>query len=180
MEIRTNTARLLKAPADDPGAAAGLPLTGTAPPAKRSGNCRLQELALRFGVRHVRFTDTRPRYEMDDTISGHRPGPQQVHPLRRLRPGVRGDAGHGHPELRPPGQRPGGDARPLTASWTRPNCVSCGQCAAACPTGAITILTTRSARAWRGPPRPEEAGGGPDRPGRPGGGGRGLRPGRPA
>ena len=33
----------------------------------KSGNCRLQELAQRFGVRHIRFPDTRPRYEMDYT-----------------------------------------------------------------------------------------------------------------
>ncbi len=43
-------------------------------------------------------------------LSCHRPGPQQVHPLRRLCPGVRGDAGHGHFELCPPGQRFAGDA----------------------------------------------------------------------
>ena len=33
----------------------------------KSGACRLQELAQRFGVRHIRFPDTRPRYEMDYT-----------------------------------------------------------------------------------------------------------------
>ena len=55
----------LEAPADDPGADALLPLTGTAPPARKAASCRLQELALRFGVRHVRFADTRPHYEID-------------------------------------------------------------------------------------------------------------------
>lgn len=39
----------------------------------KSGNCRLQALAQRFGVSRVRFPDTRERYEQDNTslaISG--------------------------------------------------------------------------------------------------------------
>ena len=36
---------------------------------------------------------------------------QQVHSLRRLRPGVRGAPGPGHPELCPSRQRAAGDAR---------------------------------------------------------------------
>ena len=36
-------------------------------PCNKSGNCRLQELAQRFGVRHIRFPNTRPQYEKDNT-----------------------------------------------------------------------------------------------------------------
>ena len=66
MRIRTNTARLLK------HRRMILELLLSAhckdcTTCEKSGDCRLQELALRFGVRHVRFEDTRPTYEKDSS-----------------------------------------------------------------------------------------------------------------
>ena len=108
LEIRTNTARLLR----HRRMILELMLAShdcSCTTCAKSGNCRLQALAQRFGVSRVRFPDTRERYEQDNT--SHFPGPQQVHSLRRLRPGVRGAPGPGHPELCPSRQRAAGDAR---------------------------------------------------------------------
>ena len=41
-----------------------------------------------------------------------------------------------------------GDARPLTGRLNETDCIGCGQCAAVCPTGAITIYN-EIGRAWR-------------------------------
>ena len=59
MVIRTNTARLLK----HRTVILELMLSShcrDCTTCEKNGSCRLQELALRFGVRHVRFQDTRP------------------------------------------------------------------------------------------------------------------------
>ena len=66
MEIRTNTAKLLK----HRRMILELMLSShcrDCTTCEKSGNCRLQELAQRFGVRHIRFSDTRPRREKDYT-----------------------------------------------------------------------------------------------------------------
>ena len=66
MVIRTNTARLLK----HRRMILELMLSShcrDCTTCEKSGSCRLQELALRFGVRHVRFQDTRPHYELDES-----------------------------------------------------------------------------------------------------------------
>ena len=66
MEIRTNTARLLRHRRmilELLLAAHDCSCTTCA----KSGNCRLQELAQRFGVRHIRFPNNKPRYEKDYT-----------------------------------------------------------------------------------------------------------------
>ena len=33
----------------------------------KSGKCHLQDLAQQFGIRHIRFPDTRPTYEVDNS-----------------------------------------------------------------------------------------------------------------
>ena len=66
MVIRTNTAKLLK----HRRMILELMLSShcrDCTTCEKSGSCRLQELALRFGVRHVRFQDTRPHYELDES-----------------------------------------------------------------------------------------------------------------
>ena len=66
MEIRTNTARLLRHRRmilELLLAAHDCSCTTCA----KSGNCRLQELALRFGVTNIPFEDTRPHYALDET-----------------------------------------------------------------------------------------------------------------
>ena len=69
MVIRTNTAKLLK----HRRMILELMLSShcrDCTTCEKSGSCRLQELALRFGVRHVRFQDTRPHYETGRVLSG--------------------------------------------------------------------------------------------------------------
>ena len=107
MVIRTNTARLLK----HRRMILELLLAShncSCTTCEKSGDCRLQELAMRFGVRRVRFVDSREESQLDDSSPAVVRDPSKVHPVRRLCAGVRGDAGHEHPELRQPGQRPGG------------------------------------------------------------------------
>ena len=65
MEIRTNTARLLR----HRRMILELMLAShdcSCTTCAKSGNCRLQALAQRFGVSRVRFPDTRERYEQDN------------------------------------------------------------------------------------------------------------------
>ena len=66
LEIRTNTARLLR----HRRMILELMLAShdcSCTTCAKSGNCRLQALAQRFGVSRVRFPDTRERYEQDNT-----------------------------------------------------------------------------------------------------------------
>ena len=66
MKIRTNTARLLR----HRRMILELMLAShcrDCTVCEKNGVCRLQELALRFGVRRVRFPDTRPHYELGDS-----------------------------------------------------------------------------------------------------------------
>ena len=66
LEIRTNTARLLR----HRRMILELMLAShdcSCTTCAKSGNCRLQALAQRFGISRVRFPDTRERYEQDNT-----------------------------------------------------------------------------------------------------------------
>ena len=76
---------------------------------EKSSACELRRLALRFGVRRVRFEDTREHLPLDTSSLG-RARPEQVHPLRRLRAHVRGDPGHEHHRLHAPQRRPARNA----------------------------------------------------------------------
>ena len=101
LSIRTNTARLLK----HRRMILELLLAShncSCTTCEKSGDCRLQELAMRFGVRRVRFGDSREESTLDDSQPRCGPGPQQVYPVRRLRAHVRGDHRHGHHRLCPP------------------------------------------------------------------------------
>ena len=138
----------------------------------KSGNCRLQELAQRFGVRHIRFPDTRPAMRWTTPAT-----PSSVTPTSASSAAIAS-----------------GSARRsrARASWTLPaggselqvmpafdkklsetKCVSCGQCAAVCTTGAITV-NDQIGTAWKAIHDPPKAGGGADRPCRPGGHRRGI------
>ena len=75
----------------------------------KSGQCHLQSLAQQFGVRRIRFDDTREHYETDSSSPAI--VREQVHPLRRLRSRVRGDAGYEYYRLCLPRLPAAGHAR---------------------------------------------------------------------
>ena len=146
LRIRTNTARLLKyrrmilelmlsAHCRDCTAC------------EKNRSCRLQEMAVRFGIHHVHFQDTREHIPQDQSSPA-----VQVDYNKCI---LCGDCVRvckevqGMDILHFAGRGPGlhieaGDNQQLAST----NCVSCGQCAAVCTTGAITVKN-QIGQAWR-------------------------------
>ena len=105
---------------------------------EKSGNCRLQELAHQFGVRRVRFTDTRERMEIDESSHAIIRDPNKCI--------LCGDCVRVCEEMQGMSiiDFVGRGARMNVApaferKLSQTKCVSCGQCAAVCTTGAITV-----------------------------------------
>lgn len=146
LEIRTNTARLLR----HRRMILELMLAShdcSCTTCAKSGNCRLQALAQRFGVSRVRFPDTRERYEQDNTSLAIFRDPNKCI--------LCGDCVRVCEELQGQGilnyAHRGSELQVMPAfdkKLDQTKCVGCGQCAAVCTTGAITVKT-RSARPGR-------------------------------
>ncbi len=137
LEIRTNSARLLKYKKT----IIELLLAShqcECTTCGKSGSCRLQTLAYRYGVRDVRFEDTREHISVDLSSPAIVRNPNKcilcgdcVRVCSELQGmGILDFANRGS-EVR---VRPAFDT-PLAKT----KCVSCGQCAAVCPTNAIQI-----------------------------------------
>ena len=137
MRIRTNTAKLLK----HRRMILELLLAShcrDCTTCEKSGSCRLQDLALRFGVRRVRFENTRPNYEKDCSSAAIVRDPNKCI--------LCGDCVRTCDEMQGMGilnfAYRGSDLQVMPAfnmALANTKCISCGQCAAACPTGAITV-----------------------------------------
>ena len=105
---------------------------------EKRANCQLQELAARFGVDKVRFET----YSMDETIDTSSPAIIR-HPDKCI---LCGDCVRMCDEIQNVGAIDfvnRGSKMNVEAAFNMPlaesNCVNCGQCAAGCPTAAITI-----------------------------------------
>ena len=146
MRIRTNTSRLLKYRR----MTLELMLAShcrDCTACEKNRSCRLQEMAVRFGIHHVHFKDTREHVPMDFS------SPAVTFDLNKCI--LCGDCVRvckevqGMSILHFAGRGPGlhieaGDDQPISTT----HCVSCGQCAAVCTTGAITVKN-QIGEAWR-------------------------------
>ena len=146
MRIRTNTSRLLKY------RRMTLELMLSAhcrdcTTCEKNRACRLQEMAVRFGIHHVRFNDTREHIPEDHSSPAVAVNYNKCilcGDCVRVCQEVQG-MGILHFAGRGPGLHiEAGSDQPLAAT----HCVSCGQCAAVCTTGAITIKNDIG-EAWR-------------------------------
>lgn len=153
LRIRTNTARLLK----HRRMILELLLAShncACTTCEKSGECRLQELSMRFGVRKVRFGDSREESCLDDS------SPAVVRdPSKCI---LCGDC------VRVCGESVGMDIIDFVRrgynmrvgpafgrKLSETHCISCGQCSAVCPTGAITVYN-QIGRAWRAIHNPQK------------------------
>lgn len=105
---------------------------------EQNGDCKLQDMAKQFGIRRVRFDDTRETMETDTSSRSIVRDPNKCI--------LCGDCVRVCDEIQGMGildfVHRGSNLRVMPAfnrKMSETKCVSCGQCAAVCPTGAITI-----------------------------------------
>ena len=135
LSIRTNTARLLK----HRRMILELLLAShncSCTTCEKSGDCRLQELAMRFGVRRVRFGDSREESQLDDSSPAVVRDPSKCILCgdcvrvcgETIGMGIIDFAQRGYNMRVSPA---------FNRTLSETHCISCGQCSAVCPTGAI-------------------------------------------
>ncbi|MBQ3132954.1 MAG: iron hydrogenase small subunit [Clostridia bacterium] len=114
----------------------------------KDGRCRLQMLAARFGLNHVRFKDTRPPMPIDDSSVAIIRDPGKCI--------LCGDCVRVCNEVQHVGAidfaHRGSNAIVTPAfgkTLAETDCVNCGQCAAVCPTAAITINKSDMKNVWK-------------------------------
>jgi NADH-quinone oxidoreductase subunit G len=114
---------------------------------EKNGKCKLQELAMRFGIHNVRFPNNRTLPKVDDSS------------LAIVRDASKcilcGDCVRMCSEIQNVGAIDfafRGSKMSVSSAFSIPisetNCVNCGQCAAVCPTGAI-IIRNDTGKVWK-------------------------------
>lgn len=114
---------------------------------EKSGKCKLQELAQRFGIKQVRFPNTAPENALDTSSrSIVRDKSKCI---------LCGDCVRMCEEVQNVGAidfAHRGSKMTVSTAFDQPinhsNCVGCGQCAAVCPTGAI-VVRNDTVRLWK-------------------------------
>jgi NADH-quinone oxidoreductase subunit G len=113
----------------------------------KNGNCKLQELAIRYGIDQVRFHNTAEKPEIDDS--------SLCITFDHSKCILCGDCVRMCNEVQHVGAIDfayRGSKMTISTVFDQPvatsNCVGCGQCAAVCPTGAIMVKSDRN-RVWQ-------------------------------